>query len=161
MPKIDESRKRKLEDSGGTTKKAKIESEIELDDDDAGMTPFVDRSKVKAPATLKQRQTAVDITAEDIIPRLTPQNVADLVLISMVMLPDQLPPHFQATYTPIAAAGTEGQIKHMGRLLANQLTAAGMGKGIAEVQLEEVSEEDGGASPEYQPPLLNRLYRPL
>lgn len=151
MPKIDESRKRKLEDSGGTTKKAKIESEIELDDDDAGMTPFVDRSKVKAPATLKQRQTAVDITAEDIIPRLTPQNVADLVLISMVMLPDQLPPHFQATYTPIAAAGTEGQIKHMGRLLANQLTAAGMGKGIAEVQLEEVSEEDGGASPEYQP----------
>lgn len=53
-----------------------------------------------------------------------------------VMLPDQLPPHFQATYTPIAAAGTEGQIKHMGRLLANQLTAAGMGKGIAEVQLE-------------------------
>lgn len=148
--------------------------QIELDDDDAGMTPFVDRSKVKAPATLKQRQTAVDITAEDIIPRLTPQNVADLVLISMVcvsinflieffiltglnqtvmysefltggsrcdlilqvMLPDQLPPHFQATYTPIAAAGTEGQIKHMGRLLANQLTAAGMGKGIAEVQLE-------------------------
>lgn len=58
--------------------------QIELDDDDAGMTPFVDRSKVKAPATLKQRQTAVDITAEDIIPRLTPQNVADLVLISMV-----------------------------------------------------------------------------
>lgn len=55
-----------------------------MDDDDAGMTPFVDRSKVKAPATLKQRQTAVDITAEDIIPRLTPQNVADLVLISMV-----------------------------------------------------------------------------
>lgn len=58
--------------------------QIELDDDDAGMTPFVDRSKVKVPATLKQRQTAVDITAEDIIPRLTPQNVADLVLISMV-----------------------------------------------------------------------------
>lgn len=57
---------------------------MELDDDDAGMTPFVDRSKVKAPATLKQRQTAVDITAEDIIPRLNPQNVADLVLISMV-----------------------------------------------------------------------------
>lgn len=55
-----------------------------MDDDDAGMTPFVDRSKVKVPATLKQRQTAVDITAEDIIPRLTPQNVADLVLISMV-----------------------------------------------------------------------------
>ncbi|XP_061172101.1 symplekin-like isoform X1 [Saccostrea echinata] len=151
MPKIDESRKRKAEEAGGSMKKAKTETEIELDDDDAGMTPFVDRSKVKAPATLKQRQTAVDITAEDIIPRLTPQNVADLVLISMVMLPDQLPPHFQATYTPIAAAGTEGQIKHMGRLLANQLTAAGMGKGIAEVQIEEASVEDGGASPEYQP----------
>lgn len=50
------------------------------------------------------------------------------------MLPDAMPPHFQATYTPIAAAGTEAQIKHMSRLLATQLTMAGMGSGIAEVQ---------------------------
>lgn len=50
------------------------------------------------------------------------------------MLPDSLPAHFQATYTPIAAAGTPGQIKHLARLLATQLTMAGMGKGINEVQ---------------------------
>ena len=52
------------------------------------------------------------------------------------MLPETLPAHFQATYTPIAAAGTDGQIKHMARLLATQLTAAGMGKGVAEVQIQ-------------------------
>ena len=45
-----------------------------------------------------------------------------------------MPAHFQATYTPIAAAGTEHQISHVSRLLATQLTMAGMGKGIAEIQ---------------------------
>ena len=45
------------------------------------------------------------------------------------MLPDEMPAHFQSTYTPIAAAGTPGQIKHISRLLAVQLTSAGLGKG--------------------------------
>jgi len=44
------------------------------------------------------------------------------------MLPDAMPAQFQATYTPIAAAGTQLQIKHMARLLATQLVAAGLGK---------------------------------
>ena len=48
------------------------------------------------------------------------------------MLPEQMPASFQATYTPIAAAGTEAQINHLARLLATQLTAAGLGKGAAE-----------------------------
>lgn len=52
------------------------------------------------------------------------------------MLPETMPAHFQATYTPIAAAGTDGQVSHMARLLATQLTMAGMGKGVAEVQRE-------------------------
>jgi len=39
-----------------------------------------------------------------------------------------MPAQFQATYTPIAAAGTQLQIKHMARLLATQLVAAGLGK---------------------------------
>ena len=51
-----------------------------------------------------------------------------------VMLPDQMPAHFQATYTPIAAAGTQAQIKHLSRLLATQLTAVGLGKGYSETQ---------------------------
>jgi len=50
-----------------------------------------------------------------------------------VMLPDSMPAQFQATYTPIAAAGTQVQIKHMSRLLAAQLTNAGLGRGISEV----------------------------
>ena len=52
------------------------------------------------------------------------------------MLPDTSPAHFQSTYTPIAAAGTQAQIKHLARLLATQLTAVGLGKGAAETQKE-------------------------
>lgn len=46
------------------------------------------------------------------------------------MLPDEMPAHFQSTYTPIAAAGTPGQIKHISRLLAVQLTNVGLGIGM-------------------------------
>ena len=71
------------------------------------------------------------------------------------MLPDTLPAHFQATYTPIAAAGTETQISHMARLLATQLTMAGMGKGVAEVQrqaseADKSSMRDGSETPAFQ-----------
>ncbi len=52
------------------------------------------------------------------------------------MLPDTMPVQFSATYTPIAAAGTTAQIKHLSRLLANQLTSAGLGKGAAELQIK-------------------------
>ncbi|XP_064599772.1 symplekin-like [Liolophura sinensis] len=148
MPKLDESKKRKsADDEPRSSKKIKRE-EIDADDDDIGMTPMV--SRPEKPPTVDQRTTAIDITAEDIRPKFTNENVADLVLISMVMLPDAMPPHFQATYTPIAAAGTEAQIKHMSRLLATQLTMAGMGSGIAEVQrraAESKEDDDGGTSP--------------
>ena len=71
------------------------------------------------------------------------------------MLPDTLPPYFEATYTPIAAAGTETQIAHMARLLATQLTMAGMGKGVAEVQrqaseADKSSLRDGSETPAFQ-----------
>lgn len=46
-------------------------------------------------------------------------------------VPDTMPPLFAAIYTPIAAAGTQGQIKHVARLLATQLNAAGLGPGAA------------------------------
>ena len=52
------------------------------------------------------------------------------------MLPDSMPAQFQSTYTPIAAAGTDSQIKHISRLLATQLTMAGMGKGVGELKLQ-------------------------
>ncbi|XP_076096063.1 symplekin-like isoform X2 [Mytilus galloprovincialis] len=152
MPKIDESRKRKAEEASAPAKKAKVEIEQE---EDYLTTPFVERGTTSVlkqkPADLQH--TAIDITSNDLYERLTPHNVADLVLISMVMLPETMPAHFQSTYTPIAAAGTEAQKKHMARLLATQLTTAGMGKGIREVQKQQsdTSKEDGSASPEYQP----------
>ncbi|VEL18030.1 unnamed protein product, partial [Protopolystoma xenopodis] len=64
---------------------------------------------------------SVDEIAAGLVSKLTPANVADLVLLSMVVLPDKMPSAFQATYTPIAAAGTQAQIRHLARLLAAQL----------------------------------------
>ena len=58
-------------------------------------------------------------------------------ILFQVMLPEAMPPQFQATYTPIAAAGTTAQIQHLSRLLANQLTASGLGKGVMEMSKEE------------------------
>lgn len=54
------------------------------DDDDIGMTPWTDRATDQKLASVNLRQTAIDITAEDLAPRLNATNVADLVLISMV-----------------------------------------------------------------------------
>lgn len=36
---------------------------------------------------------------------------AELVMLSMQFLPREIPPHFNNTYTPIAAAGTETQVE--------------------------------------------------
>ena len=41
-------------------------------------------------------------------------------------LPEEMPPLFASTYTPIAAAGTTAQIRHVARLLATQLTSVGI-----------------------------------
>lgn len=143
MPKIDESRKRKLAEASTGAKKAKVEIPLDKDDEDEGMTPFVTLGSSttstlpKVIPTENLKQNAIDITAEDLVSRLTSQNVSDLVLLSMVLLPDTMPAQFQSTYTPIAAAGTQAQIKHLARLLATQLTAAGMGKGFHEVNLSK------------------------
>lgn len=47
------------------------------------------------------------------------------------MLPDVMPAIFSSSYTPIAAAGTQSQIKHVSRLLATQFTEAGLGPGAS------------------------------
>lgn len=44
-----------------------------------------------------------------------------------------MPANFQATYTPISVAGTEQQIAHLSRLMATQMTAQNLGKGIEEM----------------------------
>ncbi|XP_059163192.1 symplekin-like [Physella acuta] len=142
IPKDIESRKRKAQQEisiNSASKKSKI-IEVEIDDDD--MTPWIDRTAKKSKPDITQKQTAIDVTAEDILPRLTPQNVADLVLLSMVMLPDSMPAQFQSTYTPIAAAGTQAQISHIARLMATQLTMAGMGKGLGELKMQALKDSE-------------------
>ena len=81
-----------------------------------------------------QMESAVDITENFIIDRMNPLLAAELVLLSMNSLPRDIPPQFHHTYTPIAAAGTEGQVKHVSRLLAAQLTAANIGPGVEEMK---------------------------
>lgn len=77
---------------------------------------------------------AVEMTAQDIIPRLNKDTVTDLVLVSMLALPDSLPSHFHDTYTPIAAAGGQAQVVHLARLLATQMNAARIGKGYERME---------------------------
>uniref|UniRef100_A0A8C2DQ12 Symplekin n=1 Tax=Cyprinus carpio TaxID=7962 RepID=A0A8C2DQ12_CYPCA len=99
------------------------------------------------PSSSVGTQSAIDLTAEFLLPLLTPDNVANLVLISMVYLPEVMPASFQATYTPVESAGTDAQIKHLARLMATQMTGAGLGPGLelCKARDEEVKEEDGGA----------------
>lgn len=44
-----------------------------------------------------------------------------------------MPPHFSSTYTPVSEAGTPKQIRHVARLLASQMTNAGIGPGVDQV----------------------------
>ncbi|KAL0272117.1 UNVERIFIED_CONTAM: hypothetical protein PYX00_005209 [Menopon gallinae] len=99
----------------------------------------------------RKHDTAVDITERFIVERLTPELAAQLVMTSMAKLPDVMPPHFSATYTPIAAAGTKGQIRHVARLMATQFTTANVGPGVKlakknQKTLAEDEDEDGFGS---------------
>lgn len=73
---------------------------------------------------------AIELTTADIVPRLTKETVTNLVLVSMLFLPRSMPSHFQETFTPIAAAGSSTQAEHLGRLMATQMTNAGVGVGV-------------------------------
>ncbi|XP_031566101.1 symplekin-like [Actinia tenebrosa] len=77
---------------------------------------------------------AIDLTAQDLIPLLDKDNVTNLVLISMLSLPDNLPTNFSDTYTPIAAAGGQAQVAHLARLLASQMTGVGVGVGFERME---------------------------
>ena len=105
-------------------------------------------SKQSRPVT----ESAVDITERFVFSRLQDSGFAvELVMASMSSLPSVLPPHFNNTFTPIAAAGTEGQVRHVSRLLATQLTSAGLGPGVNMVterpSQEREDEEDDEEMP--------------
>jgi len=111
------------------------------------------RPEPEAVATKKQKldieeletmstSDAVEMTAQDIIPRLNKDTVTDLVLVSMLALPDSLPSHFHDTYTPIAAAGGQAQVVHLARLLATQMNAARIGKGYERMEALRKAQND-------------------
>ncbi|KAG8448477.1 hypothetical protein GDO86_015533 [Hymenochirus boettgeri] len=138
-PQRDSNRKRAREDGEGGQKKSRTDMPLadDEDDKDAIQLPTV---PAPAPSTL----SATDITADFLHPLLTPESVANLVLISMVYLPDTMPASFQSTYTPVESAGTDAQIRHLSRLMATQMTAAGIGPGVEQIKdtPAEVVEEE-------------------
>ncbi|KAM6427938.1 symplekin [Liasis olivaceus] len=147
MPNLKELRKRPRDENDPTLKKMKIEPPLGEDDEDKDL----EQVAVPAPKPSIQisTQSDTDITAEFLQPLLTPDNVANLVLISMVYLPENMPASFQATYTPVESAGTEVQIKHLARLMATQMTAAGLGPGVEQIkQAKEAMKEEKIAKPE-------------
>uniref|UniRef100_A0A2K6MFS7 Symplekin n=2 Tax=Rhinopithecus bieti TaxID=61621 RepID=A0A2K6MFS7_RHIBE len=141
MPSSKDTRKRPRDDSDSTLKKMKLEPNLGEDDEDKDLEPGPSGTS-KASAQISS-QSDTDITAEFLQPLLTPDNVANLVLISMVYLPEAMPASFQAIYTPVESAGTEAQIKHLARLMATQMTAAGLGPGVEQTKQckEEPKEE--------------------
>lgn len=137
MPSKDQIRKRvrrdKSTDEGGepTSKKSRI-----------------DKDEKKESKEVTEKQSAIDITQRWLVDELTTETVASLVMVNMLNLPEEMPPLFSAAYTPITAAGSHSQIQHMARLLASQLTAAGLGPGAEQVKEDEVetghdSDEEG------------------
>ncbi|XP_072252644.1 symplekin [Leuresthes tenuis] len=129
-----EQRKRPRYEQYTEGKKIKMEPAlIEDDEDKEEPAPL----SVPKPVAVPVAQSAIDLTAEFLHPLLNPENVANLVLISMVYLPDVMPASFQATYTPVESAGTDAQIKHLARLMATQMTAAGIGPGLEQCKARE------------------------
>ncbi|MBN3313005.1 SYMPK protein, partial [Atractosteus spatula] len=125
LPAPRDLRKRPRHEAEPSGKKIKIEPSLVEDDEDKDLEPAP--ASAPKPSSAPGAHTAIDVTADFLLPLLTPENVANLVLISMVYLPDSMPASFQATYTPVESAGTDAQIKHLGRLMATQMTAAGIG----------------------------------
>ncbi|XP_067317123.1 symplekin [Anolis sagrei] len=147
MPNLKELRKRPRDEIDPTTKKIKIEPALGEDDEDKDLETVV--VPAPKPSIQVSTQSDIDITAEFLQPLLTSDNVANLVLISMVYLPENMPASFQATYTPVESAGTDVQIKHLARLMASQMTAAGLGPGVEQIkQAKEALKEEKPLKPE-------------
>ncbi|XP_077142473.1 symplekin [Ranitomeya variabilis] len=130
------NRKRTREGGEGGQKKSRTDAPLADDDDEKDPVPHT-----SLPPAAPNTMSATDITADFLRPLLTPESVANLVLISMVYLPDTMPASFQSTYTPVESAGTDAQIRHLARLMATQMTAAGIGPGVEKEKTQESAVE--------------------
>lgn len=154
-PAIVQPRKRLHHEPYVEGKRIKMEGALVEDDEDKEEPAPVVTPK---PSSSVGTQSAIDLTAEFLLPLLSPENVANLVLISMVYLPEVMPASFQATYTPVESAGTDAQIKHLARMMATQMTGAGLGPGLelCKARDEEMKEEEGAAESSSKDPLIIR-----
>ncbi|KAE9418755.1 hypothetical protein Angca_003375, partial [Angiostrongylus cantonensis] len=123
-----------------TKKKARGDdaSGVVFDDDEYGDDdPASSDGSAAIPDTA--HQSAIDITAEFIYERLNPKVVANLVLISLVTLPDEMPAAFASSFTQIATAGTEQHRRHLARSMATQATAQELGPGAEQIRKEKLA----------------------
>ncbi|XP_018897475.2 uncharacterized protein Sym isoform X1 [Bemisia tabaci] len=98
----------------------------------------IETTPVQEENSQPSTESTLDSMEAWILSRLTPQIAAELVAVSLTKLPEVMPPLFSATYTPIAAAGTPQQIKHVARLLATQISTAGLGTGQIELNKKQM-----------------------
>ncbi|EEC20484.1 symplekin, putative [Ixodes scapularis] len=107
---------------------------------DLGATPQEIAKCMPKPEELKKRARLIE-ESTSAASGAAPPSVKRIKL--ELSLPETMPAHFQASYTPIAVAGTETQIKHLARLISTQMTAAGLGKGVEEMMVKAKQSNKG------------------
>ena len=141
-----EKRKKRTQEMDGapSSKKSKSEKAVGLGDKDR-----IDQLSIKIKSELN-----ID-------------NVIELVIKSMRMLPNNMPTQFSATYTPIQSAGTEPQKEHLARMLANQMIAAGL-LGSTANEIPEISSSQSsdtrlsyGVKSNVQKPITSKPSKPI
>ncbi|KAK4296500.1 hypothetical protein Pmani_031010 [Petrolisthes manimaculis] len=151
MPSKDSIKKRVRRDKPGedpglveqVSKKPRLEKEDKsiTNDESSTTTASTDPAAAVASSSVSEKpSSALDITQRWLVEKLTPEKVSNLVMVTMLNLPEEMPAVFSAGYSPITAAGTTKQIQHVARLLSSQLTAAGVGPG-AEQQAQQQDQE--------------------
>uniref|UniRef100_A0A1I8BMH1 DUF3453 domain-containing protein n=1 Tax=Meloidogyne hapla TaxID=6305 RepID=A0A1I8BMH1_MELHA len=131
---IDAALKRRLAAATAARKLQQTESEDEdYDDGTTDLYRQLDDPDSASAAT----QKAIDITTEFVLERLSIFVVSKLVIISLYTLPDEMPPAFASSYTPIDEVGSEAQKRHLARMMAIQMTREGEGPGVEYIKAEK------------------------
>uniref|UniRef100_A0A915LHB7 Symplekin n=1 Tax=Meloidogyne javanica TaxID=6303 RepID=A0A915LHB7_MELJA len=112
------------------TKRLKLGEDEDYDDGTIDLYRQLDDPDSASAAT----QKAIDITTEFVLERLS---ISVLVIISLYTLPDEMPPAFASSYTPIDEVGSEAQKRHLARMMAIQMTREGEGPGVEYIKAEK------------------------
>ncbi|RXG54176.1 Symplekin [Armadillidium vulgare] len=118
--------------------------------------PRLDKADASTPRSedtvtvsqVPEKLTSIDITQRWLQDKLKIDVVANLVMVTMLNLPDNMPALFSVAYTPVTAAGSTNQVQHVARLLSSQLTAAGLGPGAEQQELKNKEEKEKGQNEE-------------